>query len=408
MTTSVRVDRPEPFDDGVWQGVQSLLDDYVDLRAEDLVIVLHTSDAYQSAAWVSAALEIRDAAYRRVWMAPLVDEGLPVRLAAALPAPEELAGRLVLLSFERDTMSHGEVLRRALSAYDARDCLVLRAISAAASLFQQPLRAAPPDLEARNTALLEQLMSARSARITTPSGSDLRVTFDPSHRWISNRGTGRPGSVLILPAGEVATYPADIDGVFVADFAFNVNAITDLDARLEQHPATVTVHHGRAVNVSCSDAATSQFLDTCLARENATFVGELGFGTNPRVTAAISMNSHTNERRPGVHLGFGQHNQSRDVVPYQSPIHVDLIARGGLVHIDDGIAVLDLMNLPEPAGEHPGHLLEQDVSSASELDLEVDDCCGLIDASGLHLFDRALDDARSAGDPTGQGGCGHG
>ncbi len=386
MIPAVEVDQDGRLADGVWQGVQSLLDSYVRLQGDDVTVLLHTSDAYEPAAWVSAALEIRGSDHRRVWMAPLVDPGLPARLAASLPRSEDLRGRLVVLSFERDTMSHGEELRRALASYPARSCLVLRAISAAATLFQAPLRATPQELEARNTALLERLMPATALRITTPSGSDLRVRLEPRHRWISNRGTGRPGSVLILPAGEVATYPAEIDGIFVADFAFNVNAITDLDARLGEHPVTITIAHGAAVGVECPDPATSRFLDTCLTRQNATVVGELGFGTNPRVTDAIPMNSHTNERCPGVHLGFGQHNQSLDLVAYQSPIHLDLIARGGVVHIDDN-TVLDLSNLPTAAGPHPGHLLEQDVSSASEFDMEVDSCCGLIDGAGLHLFD---------------------
>jgi leucyl aminopeptidase (aminopeptidase T) len=195
-----------------------------------------------------------------------------------------------VLSLERDTLSHGEALAAALAAFDPRHCLVLRAISAGASLFRYALHITPDQLTSRNAAVLNRLLPARRLHITTPGGTDLVITLDSRHRWISNRGTGRPGSVLILPAGEVATYPATIDGVFVADFAFNVNAITDLDARLSNHPVTVTIADSRAVDVTCADRATGQLLDTCLARHNADHIGELGFGTNRAVDDAIALN----------------------------------------------------------------------------------------------------------------------
>ena len=59
------------IDANVWAGVQSFLDDYVHLRADDTVVLAYTSDSHEATAWVSAALQLREVPATRVWMAPL-------------------------------------------------------------------------------------------------------------------------------------------------------------------------------------------------------------------------------------------------------------------------------------------------------------------------------------------------
>ncbi|WP_314614715.1 M29 family metallopeptidase [Streptomyces stackebrandtii] len=375
------------IDSSIWAGVQSLLDDYVGLRSADTVVVLYTSDSYESAVWVSAALELRDVNIVRVWMAPIRDDDFEGRLASALPSPAVLSGRLVVLTFERDTMSHTRALADALGTYDPRRCVVFRAISAGSELFSQALSVSPDELSARNTAVLERCTTASRLHITTASGTDLHVTIDSErHRWISNRGSARPGGFTVIPAGEVATFPAAIEGVLVADFAFNVNAITDIDARLEKRPVSVWVSDGRAVEYECDDPTIKGFIDACFAKHCSHYVGELGFGTNSGVSNAIPMNSHINERRPGVHLGFGQHNQPLDVVPYQCSIHLDLIAKGGLIWVDGDPVPVDLEHILPSARRHPENLREADVSSPEDPEIEVADCCGILTNEGFHMF----------------------
>lgn len=381
---TVETETTETIDSQTWNGVQSLLDNYAKIRPDDRVVILYTSDSAESAAWVSAALEIRKIPVQRVWMAPLKDPGFLDRLTPALPPVDEVKGRLVVLGFERDTMSHTTALAGALSKY--KKSQVFRAISACPSLFSTALRVVPEELTARNTAILERLMTAKRLRITTRGGSDFTVTLDPKHRWISNRGMARPGAVVILPAGEVATFPASIAGVFVADFAFNVNAIADRDARLKDHPVTIWIEEGRAVKHECADPGMSKFLQDCFHTHCAYNVGELGFGTNFAVTEPISLNSHINERRPGVHLGFGQHNQDPGVVGYQCNIHLDLIARGGLVWVDDDETPLDLENIVPSAHLHPDNPRDEDVFAPETEELEIDDCCGILTSDGLQLF----------------------
>lgn len=370
-----------------WRGVEQLLDSYAGVSPADHVVVLYTSDSRDGAAWVSAALRVRGVPSCREWMAPLHDEGFAARLEAILPRPDEVEGRLVVLTFEKDTMSHTRALAEALAGFERERVVVYRAISTCADLFTHALTPTPEELTDRNASLLERLMPAHHLTIRTRSGSELQVDIDSErHRWISNRGLARPGGVTILPAGEVATYPAGIRGRFVADFAFNVNAITDQDARLGGHPVTVVVEDGRAVDYACDDPETLRFLHECFRTQCAVNVGELGFGTNGGVREAISMNSHINERRPGVHLGFGQHNQDPGVVGYQCPIHLDLIATGGLVWVDGDEVPIDLEHVIPSAAPHPVSPRDEDVFSPELDELDVDDCCGIITSEGLCPF----------------------
>src|SRR5687767_4996645 len=112
----------------LWRGVGRLLDDYLEINSDDRRLLIYTPDSCEPAAWVSAALEMRGVPHRRVWMTPLVDAGFRARLEDALPAGQP-AARLVVLTFERDTMSHGKVLDAALSRFDPERVAVFRTIS---------------------------------------------------------------------------------------------------------------------------------------------------------------------------------------------------------------------------------------------------------------------------------------
>jgi leucyl aminopeptidase (aminopeptidase T) len=343
------------IDQSVWEGVNALLDEYASIRDGDIAVLVYTPDSRQCAAWVSVALEMRGIAVSVLPMAPFQDASFASRLAAVLPAPAQLAGgRVVVMTFELDTISHTDVFRSALAAYDERQRLVIRALGACPELFSQALRIAPSELSALNVALLERCIPARTLRVTSPNGTDLRIRLDPEqYRWTSIRGTSRPDSFTVIPAGEVATLPASVDGTIVADFAFHVNAVTSLDVRLHDHPITVTVADGKAVDYHCSDPDVSRYLDEFFAIEGLRGVNELGFGTNRAIGTGTRRNSHINERKAGVHLGFGRTDDA-------GALHMDFVTGSGLVWVDDDPTPLDLVNLVPSTGEHPANLQDED------------------------------------------------
>jgi hypothetical protein len=241
-------------DERVWSGIDVLLDDYAKLQAEDFVLVAYTPESRDSAAWVSTALKLRGKKnVSMMGMLPIKDETFEKRLDAVLPTPESVTGKVVVITLERDTMSHVKPFREALARYGRQKWIATRIINASEEFFVKALNVKSAELSARNTALFERFMPARELKVKTDSGTDLRISIDSDRfRWVSNRGTWRPGSFIILPAGEIATYPASVDGVLVADGAFNVNAYTNVDARLGNHPIRVRIKDSQAVDFECN------------------------------------------------------------------------------------------------------------------------------------------------------------
>lgn len=370
-----------------WEGVCSFINYYVKPDVGDEAVVVYTPDSREAAAWISLALGQLSIPCQLVWMAPIRDPGIGERLNQALPKPDALIGRLLFLSFERDTFSHDRVVVDLLSKFDPKRVVIFRAISACKELFSTTLMARPEEIEQLNATLLRAMMPSKKLRIETAGGSKIEVELDNSrHGWVSNRGIARPGRTVVLPPGEVATYPANISGIFVADFAFNLNAVTRMDTRLSDTPVYVTLADGRAVDYTCENREIGNFLDQCFSRYCAHNVGELGFGTNRRVVSPLAMNSHINERRPGVHLGFGQHNQAPGVVHYQCDLHLDLVAVGGQLWIDDAVHPIDLSSFQATCQIHPDEFRDEDVFSPNMDDLEVEDCCGILRQGEMKMF----------------------
>ena len=81
--------------------------------------------------------------------------------------------------------------------------------------------------------------------------------------------------MITLPAGEIATFPASIDGILVADYAINVNYRFDGDVRLHQHPVIVTIAENELVSCECENPRIQQqlesFFDMQCAKKSASW-----------------------------------------------------------------------------------------------------------------------------------------
>lgn len=353
-------------DQEILSGVDELIAAYAEIRPDDVVIIAYSPDSREPAAWLVARLRQLGYTPVVVGMRPLVDPGLRDRLREALPAPNDLQARLVIFTLEKETMSHFEPWTEVLYRYEADQCKIFRIISASAEFFTHAVKCTPQDLTQRNASLLNRLGGERQLHITTEGGTDLRATLHPRYDWISNRGVWRPGAFAILPAGEIATYPAEISGTLVADGAVHCNVITRIDMRLANNPLNIKIEDGQAVDFSCRNEDIYELVELCFSRANGRRVGELGFGTNAAIDVFLADNSHINERHPGVHLGFGQHNQSLGQVPYVEEVHLDLITNGAQIRVEGEDELIDLLNLQLTDVPHP-NVRDEDITG---------DCCG--------------------------------
>lgn len=360
---------PSLPDERVFQGIKVLLDDYVLLKDSDTFIITYTPDSREPAAWLALVLRQRGLHSEIVPMRPLRDDGFAGRLDGVLPDATGLPGRLVVFTLERDTMSHFNVFESVLARYGGHRTMIFRIISASADFFSKALNLTPAELSALNATLLHQISPARKIRVETDGGTDLTVEIDSDkYQWVSNRGMWRPGGFTILPAGEIATYPARVDGVLVADGAFNANILTPLNAKLADNPVIVEIANGKAIHHRCADAQLAEMVRLCFESPYGRHVGEFGIGTNHGIPEFVTANSHINERRCGVHFGFGQHNQSLSRVPYTAEIHLDLITAGARIWLDDEREPIDLSRVALADVPHPADALDEDITG---------DCCGL-------------------------------
>jgi hypothetical protein len=357
-------------DERVWRGVSLMLDQYIHLNDEDRVLLLYARSAREPAAWVAAELDIRGIPTVLMDLEALSEATIKQSLSRAAFDLDKIVDRLVVICIEYDIVTPSESIRSALEPFSGRKIEVFRTVMTGEEFFKQAVTVSPATLNNINAGLLHNLRSAERFTVKTSSGSELDVVLDPArYRWVSNRGIPREGAFVLLPAGEVATYPAQISGTLVADGAFNSTAYTKLDARLQGHPTVFEIENNVMIDYHCESPSVKKLIERCLRLPNADRVGELGFGTNIGIEQFISLNSHLNERYPSVHIGFGQSNQERGLV-HSCDVHIDFIASDCVIEIV-GEPPLRSQNFKDLTGEHPA-------IEAGVFDEDLDgDCCGL-------------------------------
>jgi leucyl aminopeptidase (aminopeptidase T) len=194
--------------------------------------------------------------------------------------------------------------------------------------------------------LCERMHTARSLTVRTAAGTNFTATFDQSLAWVKTSGLINPRYWSNLPAGEVFTTPASVDGLFVCDGTagdyFNAKY-----GSLERTPLLLEIRGGRLVSASCDRADLQQdFWAYCHTDPNSDRVGELAFGTNLGLREMIGVLLQ-DEKVPGVHLAFGDPYGSQTHADWSSRTHVDVLTRGCDVWIDreqvmaDGRYLLD-------------------------------------------------------------------
>lgn len=359
-----------PTGSSIWFGVQTILDKYIKVSKDDHFLLSSTHDVALSAAWMKHAVDRRHMRCELMTMEPLIDANfLPCLRDHLRKRPS--SGRFILVMLENDTVSHERDIHDAFRNYPVDSYLVVRLFGSSLTLLARSGMSTPEQLASFNATILDLCQRSEAIRVTTPSGSDLRIELDHSRfHWISMSGLLKPGRTLILPPGEVATHPASISGQFIADFALHSNVSAPEDVRIHHRPVTLRIDKDSVTSFHCADEEITSYLTGILSKPNALRIGELGFGTHLGATCATRENSHLNERCPGVHLGIGRHIQEAGDVDYECTVHVDLIAQGG--RIESGHGSIDL-SCVLPHSDWNSVLSEgQDVRSPPVCEI---DCC---------------------------------
>jgi leucyl aminopeptidase (aminopeptidase T) len=153
-------------------------------------------------------------------------------------------------------------------------------------------------------ALTEWLQGCESVHITTPLGTDLRLSV-AGREWQSDTGVIRGQGVFgNLPAGEVYVAPREdsAEGVLVIDKSLPGFPLSE--------PVRLVFEKGRVTHIEGGEGAKhlKELIAEGERKENGEWsrvIGELGIGTNPK--ARLQGNLMTDEKVAGtIHVAIGR------------------------------------------------------------------------------------------------------
>jgi aminopeptidase len=201
-------------------------------------------------------------------------------------------------------------------------------------IMQQGMRADYRLVDRLSERLRSRMPSARSLTVRTEAGTSLVASFDSSLDWVKTSGLISRRYWSNLPAGEVFTTPARVDGTFVCDGTAG-DHFCGKYGDLQRTPLVVEIRDAKMVKATCTRKdLEKEFWSYCHTDENSDRIGELAFGTNLGLSDMIGVLLQ-DEKLPGVHIAFGDPYGSQTHAPWSSQTHVDLLARRCDVWIDE-------------------------------------------------------------------------
>lgn len=200
-------------------------------------------------------------------------------------------------------------------------------------LMEQGMAADYKEIARVTHRVTEAVKGARSIEVTTPSGTDMVATFDPSkRRWQACPGLYHSqGEWGNLPEGETFTSPMSVEGVIGAEvlgdhFSEKYGVLAT--------PAKFELAGGRVKGVVADDEGLQKELETYLAQhENSNRVGEYAIGTNVALKE-LSGNLLQDEKVPGVHIAFGYPYPEETGADWTCPSHLDVVATRSTIKVD--------------------------------------------------------------------------
>jgi leucyl aminopeptidase (aminopeptidase T) len=170
-------------------------------------------------------------------------------------------------------------------------------------------------LERRSKALAGVLRRATEVRITTPNGTEVRVSKKGRRVFVDSGNLRHKGSFGNLPAGEVFFAPVEgtAEGRMVLEWA---------PTRRLLSPVTLIISQGEVQEIQGEEPFVEALRDKLMERSENRNIAEIGFGTNDR--ARRPDNILESEKILGtVHIALGDNSSFGGKV--KTPFHQDFV-----------------------------------------------------------------------------------
>jgi aminopeptidase len=156
-----------------------------------------------------------------------------------------------------------------------------------------------------NAIVRERLARAKEIRVTSATGTDVRVTLDPSEPMYCAAGVIAPGEWANLPNGEVYTVPATVDGVYVCDGTVPSEEKFDR-IELSRRPLRIEMAGGRLAKIDGGPGKLANgILATVRSGKNVDRIGMFAVGTNFELLMPIG-DASQDMFIPGAYFSLGR------------------------------------------------------------------------------------------------------
>jgi leucyl aminopeptidase (aminopeptidase T) len=311
-------------------GAKNAVETCLAVKPNEHVALIADEASRAVAASLASAIDNVGAAYTALML-----EELGPRPMKAAPAPVLEALETADVGVMCMTPQTGELGARMsiVRIVERRQIRYAHMVGVTPEIMQQGMRADYKMVDKLSDRLRERMLRAETLTVKSEAGTSFAAHFDRGLDWVKTSGLISPRYWSNLPAGEVFTTPATVDGTFVCD-ATAGDHFNGKYGDLQPTPMTLQIKGARLVHVECERKDLEQeFWDYCHTDENSDRVGELAFGTNLGLSEMIGILLQ-DEKFPGVHIAFGDPYGSQTHADWKSKTHVDVLTRKCDVWID--------------------------------------------------------------------------
>jgi aminopeptidase len=324
---SMRFRSPQPE---LMPGARNAVETCLAVQPGERVALIADEASCAVAASIAAALEERHAAFTGL----LLEDFGPRPMRAA---PEDVlraleTGDVGILCMQPQ---QGELSMRmtVVKVVERRQIRYAHMVGVTPEIMQQGMRTDYRLVDRLSDKLRARMLRAETLTVKTGAGTAFKAHFDGGLDWVKTSGLISRRYWSNLPAGEVFTTPATVDGTFVCD-ATAGDHFNGKYGDLQATPMVLQIRGARLAGVECARKDLQQeFWDYCHTDENSDRVGELAFGTNLGLSEMIGILLQ-DEKFPGVHIAFGDPYGNQTHANWKSKTHVDVLTRQCDVWID--------------------------------------------------------------------------
>lgn len=311
-------------------GAKNAVETCLSIRRGESVALIADTECRAVAASLAEALNDVGASYTGLLLedfGPRPMRDAPQEVRAALETAD--AGILCMIPRPGELGARMDIVQ----IVERRQIRYAHMVGVTPEIMQQGMRADYRLIDRLSDKLRERMLRAETLTVKSRAGTAIAAHFDRGLDWVKTSGLISPRYWSNLPAGEVFTTPATVDGIFVCD-ATAGDHFNGKYGDLRATPLVLKISGARLIAVECPRKDLEhEFWDYCHTDENSDRIGELAFGTNLGLSQMIGILLQ-DEKFPGVHIAFGDPYGSQTHADWKSKTHVDVLTRDCDVWID--------------------------------------------------------------------------